>query len=63
MFKPEVDLRPLSACQSMATMPYLLEKVGFQIEAVELMTATNKLPATRTTRHVVVASKPMTHLI
>ena len=61
MFEPEVDLLPLSACQSMATMPYLLEKVGFQIEAVELMTATNKLPATRTTRYVVVASKPVTH--
>ena len=58
MFEEEVDLLPLSACQSMATMPYLLEKVGFQIASVSLMTETNKLPATRTTRYIVVANKP-----
>jgi SAM-dependent methyltransferase len=59
MFEEEVDLLPLSACQSMATMPYLLEKVGFQIASVNLMTETNKMPATRTTRYVVVAKKPL----
>ena len=59
MFEKEVDLLPLSACQSMATMPYLLEKVGFQIASVNLMTETNKMPATRTTRYVVVATKPL----
>ena len=58
MFEEEVDLLPLSACQSMATMPYLLEKVGFEIQSVNLMTETNKMPATRTTRYVVVARKP-----
>lgn len=58
MFEEEVDLLPLSACQSMATLPYLLEQVGFQIEAVELMSATNQMPATRTTRYVVVAKRP-----
>ncbi len=58
MFEAEVDLLPLSACQSMATMPYLLEKVGFKIQSVNLMTETNKMPATRTTRYVVVAKKP-----
>lgn len=58
MFEKEVDLLPLSACQSMATVPYLLEKVGFEIQSVNLMSATNKMPATRTTRYVVVARKP-----
>ncbi len=57
MFEVEVDLLPLSACQSLATLPYLLEKVGFQIDSVKLMEATNKMPATRTTRYVVVAHK------
>ena len=61
MFEEEVDLLPMSACQSLATMPYLLEKVGFQIEAVGLMTETNKMPATRTTRYLVVARKPVCH--
>lgn len=58
MFEEEVDLLPMSACQSMATIPYLLEKVGFEIQSVNLMTETNKMPATRTTRYVVVARKP-----
>ena len=57
MFEEEVDLLPLSACQSMATIPYLLEKVGFEIQSVNLMTEANKMPATRTTRYVVVARK------
>jgi len=56
-FEEEVDLLPLSACQSMATLPYLLEKTGFEIEAVNLTTATNTMPATRTMRYVVVARK------
>lgn len=58
MFEEEVDLLPLSACQSMATVPYLLEKVGFRIQSVNLMAETNKMPATRTTRYAVVARKP-----
>ena len=48
---------PLATCQSLALTPYLLEAIGFQIEAVELMDAVNKLPSTKTTRYVVVARK------
>jgi ubiquinone/menaquinone biosynthesis C-methylase UbiE len=58
MFEEEVDLLPLSACQSMATLPYLLEKAGFEIQSVNLMSETNKMPATRTTRYIIVATKP-----
>ena len=53
----EVDALPLSASQSMATTPYLLEASGFHIDAVERMTAVNALPTTRTPRYVVVARK------
>lgn len=58
MFEEEVDILPLSACQTMATLPYLLEHSGFTIDAVQLMAATNTMPVTRTTRYVVVARKP-----
>jgi len=57
-WEEEVDTFPISACQTTALTPYLLESVGFHIEAVEWMEATNKMPATRTKRYMVVASKP-----
>ncbi len=53
----EVDALPLSASQSMAATPYLLETCGFRIEAVERMAAVNALPTTRTPRYIVVARK------
>ncbi len=52
-----VDTLPLSACQTTATVPYLLEHAGFQIDFVGLMHHTNALPSTRTQRYMVVASK------
>lgn len=51
----EVDVLPLAATQSTASIPYLLEVAGFRIEAVCLMGAVNRSPATRTRRYVVVA--------
>lgn len=53
----EIDVLPLSACQTTALTPYLLEVAGFHINTVERMEATNKLPITKTTRYVVVAKK------
>jgi SAM-dependent methyltransferase len=53
-----VDVLPLAATQSMATIPYLLETCGFAIETVEVMAGVNALPITRTPRYVVVARKP-----
>lgn len=53
----EVDILPLACCQSRAMIPYLLEKSGFRVEAVEWMSATNSLPGTRTPQYVVVASR------
>jgi RimJ/RimL family protein N-acetyltransferase/SAM-dependent methyltransferase len=53
----EVDVLPLSAVQTMATVPYLLESIGFRVEAVERMRAVNALPVTRTPRYVVVARR------
>ena len=53
----EVDVLPASACETMALTPYLLEASGFDIEAVELMEATNQLACTRTPRYLVVATK------
>jgi SAM-dependent methyltransferase len=55
-WQEEIDVLPLSACQSLATVPYLLESTGFQIEAVAMMEATNRMPATRTKRYIVVAT-------
>ena len=57
MWQEEVDVLPLSACQTTAAAPYMLEHCGFHIEFVSLMKATNKLPSTRTPRYLVVASK------
>ena len=53
----ELDVLPLAASQSISTVPYLLEQVGFRIETVEMMTAVNALPTTRTQRYVVIAKK------
>ncbi|MBL8889270.1 MAG: class I SAM-dependent methyltransferase [Planctomycetaceae bacterium] len=53
-----VDQLPLSACGTTATVPYLLEQAGFQVEHVGLMEHTNARPSTRTKRYLVVASKP-----
>ena len=57
VWQEEVDVLPLSATQSAATVPYLLEVAGFSIETVRWMDAVNALPATRTSRYVVVARK------
>jgi SAM-dependent methyltransferase len=56
-WEEEVDVLPLSACQTTALIPYLLEAAGFRVDAVERMTATNALPSTRTPRYLVVARK------
>jgi SAM-dependent methyltransferase len=58
-WEEEVDVLPLAATQSMATIPYLLEAAGFEIAAVERMAAVNALPTTRTPRYVVVARTPV----
>lgn len=58
VWQEEVDVLPLSACQSTAAVPYLLEVAGFQVQAVRMMEAVNVLPSTRTRRYVVVAGKP-----
>ncbi len=55
IWEEELDVLPLSACQTRATIPYLLEASGFAIEAVEMMEKTNEMPATRTKRYIVVA--------
>jgi len=54
-WETEIDVLPLSACQTLAAVPYLLEAVGFRIAAVERMSAVNGLPVTRTPRYIVVA--------
>jgi RimJ/RimL family protein N-acetyltransferase/SAM-dependent methyltransferase len=56
-WEAEIDVLPLSAVQTMATVPYLLESVGFHIDAVAPMPAVNALPTTRTPRYVVVATR------
>jgi SAM-dependent methyltransferase len=56
-WQDEVDVLPLSACRTTATVPYLLEAAGFNIDAVHYMHATNGLPSTRTQRYIVFASK------
>jgi SAM-dependent methyltransferase len=52
-----VDRLPLSACRTMATVPYLLECSGFDIEFVGFMDKTNALKSTITKRYMVVAKK------
>jgi SAM-dependent methyltransferase len=57
VWQEEIDALPLSACQSTALTPYLLEVAGFCIETVQLMEAVNAMPSTKTPRFVVVARK------
>jgi SAM-dependent methyltransferase len=57
VWQEEVDVLPLSACQSTAASPYLLEVAGFRIEGVEWMEAVNAMPSTKTKRYMVVARK------
>jgi SAM-dependent methyltransferase len=57
-FEEEIDVLPLAACQSTATVPYLLEWAGFQVESAGWMNRTNLLPSTRTKRYIIVAIKP-----
>jgi hypothetical protein len=52
-WEEEVDVLPLSACQTAATVPYLLEVAGFRVEGVQWMQAVNARPSTRATRYVV----------
>lgn len=51
----EVDQLPMSACQSTAMVPYLLEQAGFRVEMSSLMETVNARPTTVTARYVVVA--------
>ncbi len=57
-WRQDVDVLPVSACQSTATVPYLLESAGFHIESVKPMSRTNSRPSTRTPRFLVIARKP-----
>lgn len=52
-WEAEIDVLPLSACQTLATVPYLLEAAGFRIAAVDRMSAVNGLPGARTPRYIV----------
>lgn len=52
-----VDTLPLSACRTTATVPYLLEQVGFRVDHVGPMVHTNTLSSTRTPRYIVAATK------
>jgi ubiquinone/menaquinone biosynthesis C-methylase UbiE len=52
-----VDQLPLAACRTMATVPYLMERSGFEIQHVGWMHATNQRPLSRTPRYMVVARK------
>ena len=56
-WKGMIDSLPLSACRTTATVPYLLEQVGFEIDWVGPMNETNALPAARTERYLVAATK------
>jgi SAM-dependent methyltransferase len=57
VWQEEIDVLPLSATQSLATVPYLLEAAGFKVGSVRWMDAVNAMPSTRTSRYVVVARK------
>lgn len=52
-----LDRLPLSACRTMATVPYLLEYSGFDIDFVGFMDKTNELSSTITKRYMVIAKK------
>ena len=52
-----VDELPLATTRSLATVPYLLENAGFEIEYAGRAVETNKLPSSRTERYLVIAKK------
>ncbi|MEM8679896.1 MAG: methyltransferase domain-containing protein [Planctomycetota bacterium] len=52
-----VDTLPLSACQTTATVAYLLEESGFRVQHAGFMTRTNALSSTGTQRYLVTAVK------
>lgn len=54
---PFVDALPLSACDSMATVPYLLERCGFEVLSVSLMNRCNAIANSPTKRFMIVARK------
>jgi SAM-dependent methyltransferase len=56
IWQEEVDVLPCSCCQSMGTVPYLLESVGYSIQSVAKMDRVNSLPSTRTERYMVLAT-------
>lgn len=57
IWEEEIDCLPLSACQSMALIPYLMELSGFEIEQVKMLSSVNRNPNTRTPRYIVVGNK------
>jgi SAM-dependent methyltransferase len=56
-WEEEVDILPLSATQTISTVPYLLEVSGFVVNSVGYMEKTNLMPSTKTQRFIVCASK------
>lgn len=56
-WEEEIDILPISACRTIALVPYLLESAGFRIGVAAYMTATNARPAARTPRYMVLATK------
>lgn len=56
-WEEEIDALPISACQTTALVPYLLEHAGFKVESVGPMSSANELPSTRTLRYMVVGRK------
>jgi len=56
-WEEEIDVLPLSACQTTATIPYLLEATGFKVNTSNYMNSTNLAPSTRTKRYIVSATK------
>lgn len=56
-WQEEVDVLPLSALRTTAAIPYLMEVAGFHINTVQYMDKTNSLPASRTQRYMIIASK------
>lgn len=53
----DVDVLPLSAIRSLATVPYLLESASYRVDHVGMMTRTNTRLSTKTPRFIVVARK------
>lgn len=60
-WEEEVDVLPISASQSLALIPYLLEQTGFRVQVVSEMTRTNLCPSIRTKRFLVIAQPTPAH--